>query len=189
MKLEHITKTYNGKTVLKDLSLTLPDKGLVALMGPSGCGKTTLLRILAGLDQDYAGHIQGSPKVSMCFQEYRLFPQLNALKNAAVFSVPDQARSVLLNLGFAEKELTLRPSALSGGMKQRVSLARALCSPGDLLLLDEPLKELDASLRNTALSLIQGQGKERLVIMTVHDPEELPENGAWLKVTLPVCKE
>lgn len=173
--LRNVSLSFEDKHVLTDLNDVLPDKGLVLLHGPSGAGKTTLLRLLAGLQKPDSGEIIGIGRVSMCFQEYRLFPQLSALRNAsALLSDPrdaagmERCREMLLTLGFTEADLQLKPGSLSGGMKQRVSLTRALCMPADTVLLDEPVKELDPVLRGKALALIAERARESLTVMSVH---------------------
>lgn len=179
LECDKISKSFDGKTVIKDLSFTFPDKGLCLLMGPSGSGKTTLLRLLAGLEKPDRGTVRGTGNAAVCFQEYRLFPQCTALENVRLLALrrkdasgPERAERMLAALGFSKEDMQLKPSALSGGMKQRVSLARALCADASVLLLDEPLKELDASLRETALSLICHAAESSLVVMTVHDPQQ-----------------
>ena len=160
-ELRDVSKSYDGRHVIRQLSFRFPEKGLVLLMGPSGCGKTTLLRLLAGLEKPDSGTVLRKGSVSFCFQEYRLFPQLTAIDNVRLLAwrKPDaactaRASAMLTALGLTEAQQGLRPDALSGGMRQRVSLARALCGDASLILLDEPLKELDAVLRDKAGALI-----------------------------------
>ena len=154
-------------------------------MGPSGVGKTTLLRIVAGLDREFSGSVTGGGlgNVSYVFQEYRLFPTLTALDNAAlVFEDKSKgreaARLLLTELGFSEDELRLYPHGLSGGMKQRVSLARALLSDAPVLLLDEATKELDSELVSKVLGMIKKEAEHRTVIMVTHNPDEAKILGA-----------
>ena len=176
IRIENLTKSFGEKLLFSDLSCSLPDKGLVKVIGASGKGKTTLLRIIAGLDNDYTGVVEGVGTVSYLFQEHRLFPWLNALDNIKVASFerpdPDSVRSAvafLESLGLGEKDMGLKPSNLSGGMKQRVCIARAFLRSSDVLILDEPTKELDADLVNKVVRLIEEESKSRLVILATHD--------------------
>ena len=177
VELKSISRHFDGKTVFNGLSHTFPDKGIFALMGPSGCGKTTLLRLLAGLDKPNGGEIlNNSKKVSVAFQEPRLLPWLNCEDNLKIVllksnNTPDIIQKWLgaLELSEAAKQL---PSALSGGMQQRLSLARALAFGGDLLLLDEPFSALDQPLKERLAPLLLKAAEDALVILVTHDPDE-----------------
>ena len=179
-ELNCITKTFGKKQIISDLSYSFGDKGIYLLVGESGVGKTTLLRIIAGLDKDFLGEISREKSISMAFQEYRLFPTLTALENVT-FAVSDtkdkavleKARNLLLNLGLSEEDLALLPSELSGGMKQRVSLARAFIKDAEIMLLDEPTKELDSDNANTVRDMIIEQAKTKLVIVSTHNEQDL----------------
>ncbi len=182
--LEKITKRFDDKLLLHDLSFSFPERGLFLLLGGSGTGKTTLLRMIAGLDGDYEGSIEGGglEAVSIAFQEHRLFPALTSLGNVAEPlraegldrpAAEAEAKEALLALGFPEGDLRTRPSALSGGMRQRVSLARAMAVKRPILLLDEPEKELDERLRERLHEAILREAAERLVIVVTHTPERL----------------
>lgn len=184
LTLSKLTKHFESKELFCDLSFTFPKSGLFLLLGESGSGKTTLLRMIAGLDTDYTGSIEGgtSPNVSMAFQEHRLLPVLTALGNVTEALRPlkidkkeaeARAKDALLSLGFPEKDFKTRPAALSGGMRQRVSLARAFAVDRPILLLDEPEKELDAALRDRLYAAIETARKSRLVIITTHTPDRL----------------
>ena len=140
--------------------------------------------MIAGLDSDYEGTITGGGMgaVSFAFQEHRLFPILTALGNVAEplramgasrADAEDAAKRALLAVGFPEGDLRTRPHALSGGMRQRVSIARAIAVPRPILLLDEPEKELDARLRETLYEVVLGEAQRRLVLLVTHTPGEL----------------
>ena len=161
-------KTGRGVVALDHVNLTIPNGRTFVVVGPSGCGKSTLLRVIAGLDKEYAGQVlyDGEdvqtiePKdreIGMVFQSYALYPNFNSEGNLSFFfrmnKIPDeetreriQYTSELMGIGFNEL-LPRRIGALSGGEKQRVAIARAIVRAPRLLLLDEPLSNLDAKLR------------------------------------------
>ncbi|MBQ9098882.1 MAG: ATP-binding cassette domain-containing protein [Clostridia bacterium] len=169
--------------MINGLSHTFPDRGIFALMGPSGCGKTSLLRLLAGLDKPDGGSINSThQRIAMAFQEPRLIPWLNCEENLKLILPKDNSSSKLvqewldiLELSGAAKQY---PNELSGGMKQRLSLARALCFGGDLLLLDEPFSALDQELKNRIAPTIRKACQDRLVILVTHDQRDAELLGA-----------
>ena len=177
LELKNVSRHFGGKTVFSSLSHAFPDKGIFALMGPSGCGKTTLLRMLAGLDQPDSGRIESTfQQVSVSFQEPRLLPWLTCEENLKLILAKNEhgTRSAQEWLSAVELADTahLLPKALSGGMQQRLSLARALAFGGDLILLDEPFSALDAPLRERIAPLLRTAAKEALVILVTHEPED-----------------
>lgn len=182
LEIKGLNKSFGGKKIFSDFSCKFPNKGIVAVTGESGIGKTTLLRIIAGLDKSYSGEIIGGGfrNISYAFQEYRLLPQLSALDNI-IFAVSDkkddlvekETQQLLSQLGFGYEDMKLLPSELSGGMKQRVSLARAFIKRTPILLLDEPTKELDSENASLTVDMIANEGKERLVILVTHRPEDI----------------
>ena len=174
LRLKNITKSFGEKTVFEDFSYDFGDSGIFAIIGDSGRGKTTLLRIISGLDKDFQGEVFAD-SAAYAFQEYRLFPTLTALQNITeiVYKNPSSeqinaAKRMLLDFGFKEEELHLYPRALSGGMKQRVSLCRALLAEKKILLLDEPFKELDDGLREILRGFIRETAKKSLVLLSTH---------------------
>ena len=183
IKLENISRQFEDKTVIDKLTYTFPDRGIFALMGPSGCGKTTLLRLLAGLDHPDAGRIEGSySKIAMAFQEPRLIPWLNCEDNLKfVLSKVETGSEIAtkwlehLELGPAKKQF---PNELSGGMQQRVSLARALAMGGDLILLDEPFSALDKDLKQRIAPIVREACENALTIMVTHDQGDAELLGA-----------
>jgi ABC-type nitrate/sulfonate/bicarbonate transport system ATPase subunit len=179
LTLKGITKSFDGKTVFRDLSYDFPDTGLFLIVGESGVGKTTLLRLISGLDARFSGEIVGGglKNSSLAFQEYRLIPELTAVENIAVTlseKLTDESLSIaekaLTELGFSEADTRLYPHEMSGGMKQRTSLARAFLKKSPLLLLDEPTKELDGENVGLLISKIAEESKCRLVIAVTHEP-------------------
>ena len=175
MNLQSVSFTFEKKQVLREFSLELPEKGVVVLMGRSGCGKTTLLRLIAGLEQPEAGRILNpAHKPAFLFQEDRLLPQLSVYQNLMLIRPKEGAQEVNLRLqqmGLSE-EAESYPDQLSGGMKRRVALARALCYNGDVLILDEPLKGLSPEHRRQLWPMLMAEGKKRLVLWVSHDTEE-----------------
>jgi NitT/TauT family transport system ATP-binding protein len=158
--LKGIAKRFaNGTEALRDLSFSIAEGEFVSLLGPSGCGKSTALRLVAGLLEPDAGHIhfaQGRPEVGFVFQEPTLMPWTDALTNVRLpLDLKHLARgegnaratAALKRVGLAGFERAY-PRELSGGMKMRVSLARALAAQPKLLLLDEPFAALDEITRN-----------------------------------------
>lgn len=181
MKLEikNLTKTYDGKTILDDFSLLFPQSGTVCLFGPSGCGKTTLLNCIAGLERFDSGAIIGAQdyKISYLFQEDRLLPWISAKENIAVVlhgnakQNEEGTKKWLALVGLAGEEDKL-PSQLSGGMRQRVAIARSLAYGGGLYLLDEPFHALDEERKLQIITLIQEQTPDSLKILVTHDIHE-----------------
>lgn len=145
MRVEHMTAAYEGKIVLDHFSLTWPDKGITLLSGPSGCGKTTFLRCLAGLQPYTAQRVELPLQPVILFQEDRLFPWRTAAQHITdVLPRARQGEAVhWLELVELSGEGGRYPGELSGGMKRRLALARALACGGGLLLLDEPFTGVD----------------------------------------------
>ena len=180
LRMNHITFAFDKKTIFKDFSLELKKGEILAVMGPSGCGKTTLLELSAGLLKPQKGEVITSfEKLAYVFQEPRLFPWLTVKENLlAVMKMKskDAEKAVLECLALVELEdaLDKYPDELSGGMKSRVSLARALAYDGDLFLLDEPFAALDEELRKRISKKIKKHLHERgaSAILVTHSPED-----------------
>ena len=182
LSVKNLNKSFGEKVIFKDFCLDFPDKGLYIISGESGAGKTTLLRMIGGLDTDFSGEILGGgiKNCSFAFQEYRLFPTLSALDNLIFANYNKkneqnltEAGAMLSSLGFSAADSLLYPDELSGGMKQRVSLARAFLRNAPILLLDEPTKELDEENANKALEIIKKEANSRLVILVTHNKRDL----------------
>lgn len=172
--LNGVTFTYGEeKRVLRDFNLSIPEGGRVCLMGVSGEGKTTVLRLVLGLERPARGTVSlpENTRFAAVFQEDRLLPWLTALENAALFSGAETAQAMLEALGLGD-DLHTRPAALSGGMKRRVALARALCAPFDVLVLDEPLTGLDGETKARCLAAIDRAAQGKTLLLATHDKGE-----------------
>ena len=180
IRLEHVTFGYGlQKAVLRDVSLEIPEGGRLCLMGPSGKGKSTVLRLLLGLEKPRRGTVSvpEGTAFSAVFQENRLLPWKTVLENVALFSDGETARRCLTALGLSDS-LTAMPDALSGGMKRRVALARALAHPFDMLVLDEALTGLDGGTKARCLAAIDRAVGHRTLVMATHDESEAAALGA-----------
>ena len=177
-----LTRAFDGRVVLSDLSLAIEENEFVALLGRSGSGKSTLLRILGGLDPDYRGEVRVRPERSVVFQEPRLLPWMRACRNV-VLGLPRgpggkdelrrRAAAALDEVGLAERARAW-PVTLSGGEAQRVALARALVREPRLLLLDEPFGALDALTRSKMHLLLKAICERHRpgVLLVTHDVDE-----------------
>ena len=171
VECKDLTKKFDGKMVLDHWTASIPDSGITVMMGPSGVGKTTLIRLLAGLDKADSGEITGlnGKKLSVVFQEDRLFPQLSVVENMEVAG--SGAEQWLGRLGLAEAA-GLYPKELSGGMKRRVSIGRALCRDGDVFLLDEPFQGLDDSTKSDVMDIFRQIKAKKTILLVTHDQRE-----------------
>lgn len=187
LKLHDLTHRYGEHTVLQNINLTLMPGERIALMGPSGCGKTTLLRLALGLMTPTEGLVENTfRKTGVVFQEPRLLPWRTALENVNLV-LGDKAETLpQVREWLARMELEdaagKYPRELSGGMQQRLALARALVLEPDLLVLDEPFKGLDQQLRIRILRQIPESGAA--IVLVTHDPEEAKALNCRI-VTLP----
>ncbi|MBQ6430677.1 MAG: ABC transporter ATP-binding protein [Oscillospiraceae bacterium] len=173
--LSHVTKHFGEKAVLQDFSLQLGENGVTAIVGKNGSGKTTLLRILAGLEKKYAGEVSTGGRIAYVFQDLRLVPTLTALENVAL--VLDNTRRAeairYLRIVGLENEADSLPGKLSGGMQQRLALARAFAYGGDLLLLDEPFSALDEEWKQNMLDAVRDYAQTRPVVLVTHDASDV----------------
>lgn len=182
ISIRDLSLSYGKRSVLRGCTLEVPAGERIALMGPSGCGKTSLLRCLLGLQRPTSGSAQLHGKAACLFQEPRLLPKRTAAENvnAVLSDTPATlplAKEWLARVGLSDAA-DLYPAELSGGMQQRVAIARALAYGGDVLALDEPLKGLDAALREEMLSLLRTYCEGRTVLLITHDAAEAEALGA-----------
>lgn len=205
--INQVKKVFDGHTVIDNLSLVIPEGSLFTLLGPSGCGKTTLLRMIAGFNSIEAGticfdnsvvnHMEPNKRnIGMVFQNYAIFPHLTVRDNVAfglkqkkdikkeqVVSETKKYLELMQIDQFAER----KPDQLSGGQQQRVALARALAINPSILLMDEPLSNLDAKLRVEMRQAIRDIQKEVGIttVYVTHDQEEamaISDNIAVMKL-------
>ena len=188
ISLKSVTKSYGNYLALDNVSVDVPEGSFFVIVGPSGCGKTTLLRILAGLDEPSEGiaHITdpkpGHPSNSMIFQGDSLFPWLTVWENAAyglrMRQIPEKQLTETVTSYLNKTGLLASrdryPHQLSGGMRQRVSIARAFANDPDILLMDEPFSALDEqnkTILHEELLRIWGETRKTVVFIT-HSVDE-----------------
>jgi len=195
VSVEQVGLTFSGRggnrvVALKDLSLDVPDKQFAVIVGPSGCGKSSLLDLIAGLKETTSGvcrvngHEVREPDAErgMVFQGYSLFPWLTVLRNVefglSLKAVPraertERARGYLSAVGLSGFE-SAYPNQLSGGMKQRVAIARSLANDPEVLLMDEPFGALDSQTRAVMQQLLLGiwERDHKTVLFVTHDIDE-----------------
>lgn len=203
VSVRNVSKNYGSVEALKDLSLEFPKGQLTSLLGPSGCGKTTLLKIIAGLLEPTSGEIEVNgrkvtgpgPDRAFVFQDFALLPWANVLRNVA-FGLElrgvaksereDIAEKYIRDVGLAGFEKNY-PHELSGGMRQRVGLARALCVDSEVLLMDEPFSAVDEQTRRKfqedLLGLVKNESKT--FIFVTHSIEEAVYVSDQIAVLLP----
>lgn len=177
IKLHHINKQFDNKPVLKNLSLTFCEGCISCLMGSSGIGKTTLINLIMGLEEPDSGEITGleDKVISPVFQEDRLVEHWDAINNIKLVCSKDVTNKIieeeLSKVGLHE-DRNKPVITLSGGMRRRVALLRALLFNGNLLILDEPFKGLDEELKNRVIEYVKEKSKGKTVIVVTHDLKE-----------------
>lgn len=186
--LDRVSKAYDGKVVLRDLSAEFPAGKISCIMAPSGTGKTTLLRILLGLERADSGRIHGldGVKKSVVFQEDRLCDYLTPISNIRLVAPALNESQVLsamdaVGLLGCEKQPCRE---LSGGMRRRVALLRALMAEYDVMFLDEPFKGLDAETKAIVMQDTLNRCKGRTVLLVTHDPSEAKAMSAVQTIML-----
>ncbi len=195
IEVKNISKSFDKKIILKNYSYSFEDNKIYCLIGESGCGKTTLLRIISGLDRPDKGEVfynntpikKPSKNIFMMNQSYTNFPWKTCLENV-LFPIKlqgqvreehkKQAIDLLTEVGL-EESINHYPYELSGGMKQRLALARTLMIKPEVILMDEPLSALDPSTREKMQDMIIKLHKEtqNTIIMITHDHDEAEKMG------------
>ncbi|MDP4178354.1 MAG: amino acid ABC transporter ATP-binding protein [Bacillota bacterium] len=194
LRVKNLKKSFNGNTVLNDISYDVQKGEVIAVLGKSGCGKSTLLRCINGLEQIESGEIyldetlitkhnanykhwsEVRKKIGMVFQSYDLFPHMNVLNNIILGPVKVEKRNkeeaikealkLLERVGLSEKKLAY-PRELSGGQKQRVAICRALCMNPEILLFDEVTAALDPEMVREVLDVIKGLKEQGFTMIVV----------------------
>lgn len=188
LEIQGLRKAYNGVEILKDFDLKLIKGEVLSILGPSGCGKSTLLRLAAGLEKPEEGSIKveaehgNTGKTFMIFQDFdQLFPWKTVLDNVTypmgirkIYDAEGERKKAaleMLEMVEYEDSISKYPHQLSGGMKQKVALARALCLNPDLLLMDEPFASLDAQTRSSMQELLLRIWKRKglTILFVTHD--------------------
>ena len=173
----NLNKSFGQTVVLRDLNIRFAQGKRTVIMGDSGCGKTTLLRIIMGLETFDSGELNGVPKkIGVVFQEDRLLENFSAVSNIALAADKGVTKEVILThldyVGLHDSALQ-SVRELSGGMKRRVALVRAILSKKELLLMDEPFNGLDEQTRERIALYIKGHSEGLTTIIVSHDIDEV----------------
>lgn len=177
LKVENVNQSFGRLRVLKDISFTVNNDEILAVIGPSGCGKSTLLNIISGLQKPESGTVSSSPdRIAFIFQDDRLLPWLSVYDNIKVVN-ENHDREAILKLieavGLSGFE-NYRPHQISGGMKKRCGIARAFYYDSNLLLMDEAFQGLDYFLRQEMIKMLMrvwNQNKQSVLFIT-HEIDE-----------------
>lgn len=202
IKIEHLGFCFGEREVFTDFSMDVPGGAILCLMGESGCGKTTLLRLLSGRLKACAGRITGTDgqRISMVFQEDRLCEDFSAKVNVKLGCcrgcypnhAPVSEATVLAHLdavGLSDMS-DKRVSELSGGMKRRVAIVRAVLSDSDLLLMDEPFTGLDAATKQQVIRYVLREKCGRTLLVVTHDADEAAAlGGTIIRLPSPTAEE
>ena len=176
--IEKLCKSYGDNHVLNSIGFEFEAGKISCLMGESGIGKTTLLKILMGLEKKDSGYVSGideNTKISAVFQEERLCDNLTSLGNILMVCDKNISRDVIkkhLSLVLPENAALKKVSLLSGGMRQRVAIVRALIVSSDIVLMDEPFKGLDEETKKAVIAYIIDNQHGRTVLVVTHNSED-----------------
>ena len=181
--INNISKSFGDKKVLSEISEVIPHGKTTVIMGESGCGKTTLVNILMGLEKSDSGEISGIPeKISAVFQDDLLCEDFSAISNIRAITgrklSKSEAISVIKKLGLTDADISSPVRELSGGMKRRVAIARAILADSELVIMDEPFKGLDEYTRQNVINFVSEYTKSKTLIVITHSPEEADLLGA-----------
>ena len=175
--ISNISKSFGDKMVLSDFSEVIPHGKTTVIMGESGCGKTTLVNILMGLEKSDSGEISGIPeKISAVFQDDLLCEDFSAISNIKAITggglTKEKIAEALKLLDLTAKDIRYPVRELSGGMKRRVAIARAILVDSELVIMDEPFKGLDEGTRRKTIDFVLQETESRTLIVITHSPEE-----------------
>lgn len=173
IKIDNLSFAYDEESIFANFSDTFQKGERICLRGASGKGKTTLLRLIAGLEKPISGTVEydKSLKLALCAQKDDLFPWYSALKNISIVSDEETAKKYMELFGLSGSEKKL-PSALSGGMKKRVSLARCCAYRPDIMLIDEGFTGLESELKKKVMRTIAQEFKNSVIVFATHDDDE-----------------
>lgn len=184
IRIKNVSKTYGEKQVLSQLSKEFPAGETTVIMGVSGCGKTTLLRILLGLEKVDSGKVTGMPeRVAVLFQEDRLCEDVSAYENIALVLERKKTHAQrdaqkcrieqeAAQVGITADDLKQNVMELSGGMRRRIALLRALLYDADCVILDEPFKGLDAATKEIVMQYVKEKVAGRTTFLVTHEQAE-----------------
>lgn len=185
IRVDNVSKSYGDKRVLNNVSCEFEDGKIYCIMGESGVGKTTLIRLIMGLEKPDEGYISSSKQFAAAFQEDRLLEDRDAvdnvmfvLKNGGSKS-REQTEQYLSEL-LPEDRLHIRVDSLSGGMRRRVAVARAMLSDRNTIILDEPFTGLDDETKKTVINFIKKWQNNRTVIVVTHSYTDSEMLGAGI---------
>lgn len=184
VRIKNISKTYGEKQVLNHISKEFPAGETTVIMGASGCGKTTLLRILLGLEKADSGEVAGMPeRVAVLFQEDRLCEDVSAYENIVLVLERKRTRAQkdaqrrkieqeAAQVGITAEDLTQNVMELSGGMRRRIALLRALLYEADCVILDEPFKGLDVTTKQIVMQYVKEKNAGKTTFLVTHEQAE-----------------
>lgn len=195
IEVKGLTKAYGKTSVFRDLTLSFPDGAVTVIMGASGCGKTTLARILLGLEMADAGSVTGMPvKTAVVFQENRLCTGFSAYENIALVldtkkmdrqALWETVRREAAQVGITEEHLRQNVEELSGGMKRRIALLRAVLYDADCLILDEAFQGLDAETKQRTICYVKERTEGKTCLVITHNEDEAEQFGRTICMPFP----
>lgn len=179
--ISELTKSYGNNLVLNKFNAVIKKKSRTFIMGPSGCGKTTLINILMGIIDYDSGIVKGVPEqISAVFQEDRLCESFNAVSNIRLVCSKKIKNSEIIShlekIGL-KADINKPVIELSGGMRRRVAVVRAVLADSELIILDEPFKGLDVEIKKSVMSYLLDNTKDKTTIIVTHDIEDVHALG------------
>ena len=185
IRVDNVSKSYGDKRVLNNVSCEFEDGKIYCIMGESGVGKTTLIRLIMGLEKPDEGYISSSKQFAAAFQEDRLLEDRDAVDNVMFVLKNGRSKSreqteQYLSELLPEDRLHIRVDSLSGGMRRRVAVARAMLSDRNTIILDEPFNGLDDETKKTVINFIKKWQNNRTVIVVTHSYTDSEMLGAGI---------